>query len=123
LAQEADVNTDAFIQELEEAGPDEVRMRLLSNVYSPVSPKRDIAKDWLARKEQAANNEAQRVRDALQAAQASAASRAVEAADRAADAAERQANTAEKATRIAIAALIVAMGAAILSLVAMIRAH
>jgi hypothetical protein len=128
LAQEAEVNTDAFIQELEDAGPDEVRMRLLSNVYAPISPKRDIAKDWLARKDQAINNEAQRARDALQAEQVSAASRAVAAADRAADAADRaaaaaeeQARQAQRANRIAATALFIAIAAGIMSLIALAK--
>ena len=112
---------EQFWKELDDVGEDEVRVRLATRYYTDLNERGGLAREWIQRKDLSRAAESERARDAFQAEQALAASRAVKAADRAADAAERQANTAERATRIAIAALIVAIVAAILSLVAMTR--
>jgi hypothetical protein len=114
-------NRERVWAEFESLGPDEVRLQIAQKIYG--EEKNALAEEWLRRKLQDSETVAEAERLALQSAQASTASRAVEVANRAADAAERQASTAERATRIAIAALMVAIVAAILSLIAMIRGH
>jgi hypothetical protein len=120
---------EEFYSELEAAGPDEVRLRIANGQYNQrVGEKGALAAEWLRRKDIEAARELETRKDALQAEQANAASRAAVAAERAAveavraaDAAERQAATAEKANRIATAALIVAITAAILGIISMAR--
>jgi hypothetical protein len=94
---------DPFLQELEDAGLNEVKARLAAKIYSPIGPKSDIAKDWVLRKEQPLEVETRRLEDAHKVEQALTISRTAEAA-------ERQALAAEKATRVAVAALVVAVG-------------
>jgi hypothetical protein len=93
---------DQFMQTLEAAGLDEIRARLAVDAYGEAGNRRAIAKEWVVRKEQAIEAEAQRARDTVQAEQ-------ITIASRAADAAERQASAAEKATRIAIGALVISL--------------
>jgi hypothetical protein len=57
---------DQFLQSLESAGLDEVRARLAVDAYGDASNRRGIAKEWVLRKKQALEAEAQRARDALQ---------------------------------------------------------
>lgn len=57
---------DPFLQELEDAGLNEVKARLAAKIYSPIGPKSDIAKDWVLRKEQALEVETRRLEDAPQ---------------------------------------------------------
>jgi predicted nucleotidyltransferase len=114
MARYAMVDYEAFIQELEVAGVDEVRARVLNNQYSKVSPKREIAQDWLNRKEMKHQRERQARADEI-------ALRASSAAERAADAAKEQAKQAQQANRIAATALVIAVAAAIMSLIALAK--
>jgi hypothetical protein len=121
---------EAFFRELEGSGVDEVRLKLASKIYGDVNEKGALARVWVLQKELESARASVARNEALQAEQASAASRAAEAAsraadtaalaldtaNRAADAAETQASSTERATRIATAALIVAIVTAILTL-------
>jgi hypothetical protein len=55
---------DSFFAELEQLGEDEVRARVASGIYSSISPKKGLAEDWLLRKRQSREAEAERRRDA-----------------------------------------------------------
>lgn len=120
---------EEFHAELDALGIDEVRLRLARGLYNErVGEKGPLAREWLQRKELAAERESEARRDALQTEQASAASRAadaaaraVDAAERSAEAAERQATTAERASRIATAALVIAIISGIASIVSLFR--
>jgi hypothetical protein len=101
------VDYEALIQELEEAGIDEVRARLLNNQYAKISPKRDIAQDWLNRKEMEHTRQRQAQADAT--------------AERAAAATQEQAKQAQRANRIAATALLIAIAAAIMSVIALAK--
>ena len=101
------VEFEAFIRELKALGVDEVRARLLNNQYGKVGHKREIAQDWLNRKDMAQQREI--------------AKRASDAAERAPDAAAEQAKQAQRANRVAIASLIVSLIAAGMSLLALLH--
>jgi hypothetical protein len=59
------VEYEALTRELEALGVDEVRARLLNNQYGKVGHKREIAQDWLNRKDMAQQREiAKRASDA-----------------------------------------------------------
>jgi hypothetical protein len=101
------VEYETFTRELEALGVDEVRARLLNNQYGKVGHKREIAQDWLNRKDMAQHREI--------------AKRASDAAERAANAAAEQAKQAQRANRVAIASLIVSLIAAGMSLFALLH--
>ena len=110
-----------FYAELEAAGVEEVRNRIVSGTYSVPGEKGALAQEWVRRKDQEWWLVRQARQDAATTRAVEDASRAADAAERAAKAAERQATTAEKGTRIARAALIIAIVAVLLSLIAMAR--
>jgi hypothetical protein len=120
--------SNEFFDGLEAAGLDEVRARLAAERYGEGGRRRQLAQEWVLRKEQAIEAESQRSRDATQSSQAVTASRAVEEARRAADAAERaasaveeQARQAQKANRVAITALAIAIIGAIIAVISFFK--
>ena len=113
-------NIAIFLAQLEALGEDEVRFRLHTGVYGNAVDQRQLAEDWLQRKEldRARISNAKAI---------SAASRAATAAERAAEAADEQSrSSAEMArasaeqARIASEALTTARIAAAISAIALI---
>lgn len=58
---------ESFWAELDEAGVDEVRVRLATKIYGDTNEKGGLAREWLLRREQLAVAEAQHARDAASA--------------------------------------------------------
>jgi len=107
-------NLEAFYAQLESLGEQEIRVRLARQAYGDAGHKRQLAEEWVQRKERertAASN----------ADMASAASRSADAAERAAKAADAQARTAKHALTTAIIATIIAAIALIVSIFGLIH--
>jgi hypothetical protein len=103
---------EAFIEQLDRLGVDQVRQRVLNNTYA--GRRRDTAQAWLDQKAMAQLL-------AREAQAASIASRAADAAERAANAATEQAKQAQRANWIAAAAFALSLVAAIMSLIALVH--
>jgi hypothetical protein len=119
---------DEFWQELDKLGPDEVRVRIKTGIYSNVNTKRGLAEEWLLRKEQAIQRDKDERSEATALRHLSAAEEAAEASREQASAARGQAAAAlEQATaaasqaRTAKIALVIAIAALTISLASPIK--
>ena len=105
------VNKDEFSSELNSLGEIEVRSRVLNGIYTSVNGKKQLAEEWLLRKQDARDVAGAPRQESFRAERA-------HVSERTATATERQAEAAERATWIALAALMISVVALIVSLIA-----
>jgi hypothetical protein len=96
------INKKAFWAELDQAGADEVRVRLATKIYGELNERGALAREWLLRHDQLRVAEAARRQDDF--------------AGRQLDIARGVATAATRANYISIAALVVALVALIYSI-------
>ena len=109
----------SFWAELETLGEESVRVRIMTGAYAPKSAKRQLAEEWIRKKDQERADDLEARKLASQSEQIDIARDAKDAAWAAADAARDAAREAKKANIIATLALIAAIPAIAISLIAL----
>ena len=103
---------EEFFADLDDLGEAVVRERLIAGIYGSGNQKKELAQEWLRRREIAREAAAESEKVAI-------AARAADAASRAASAAEEQARLARTANTRATIALVIAIGTAIVAIIDM----
>jgi hypothetical protein len=109
------IDRDAFLAELDQAGAEEVRVRLATKIYGNVNEKGALAREWLLRHDQKKATEIAQRQDEFAREQLDIATSAKDAAWKSANEAAKSSAAATRANYISTAALLIALAALISS--------